>query len=574
MRAGDVISLNVNLSGSGIFGASGSISYDTSSLELRSIETVIGGSWQAVVSGTNFTVEDTTQQSPISGSTTLFKITFAVKNVSAGTSVSASANITVSDKQSETTATGGGYKTSVLPPLSQNNYLSSLNVSGGTLSPAFDSSVTNYSVSVPFEVSSLQISATSADSSSTVSVYSPQLAPGEVTAASVTVTAQSGASRVYTISVSRDQDPNYEPSSDGSLSEITVSPGILSPRFSADIKNYIVYLPFEVESVDISAVATDEKAEGVSTEGGDNLQVGDNTATVTCIAEDGSETEYSILLRRFDENGEATESYDNNEDEDSVAVIDTEVLKQQIVKSADTGGTVYIDVSNSPIIDGEVFIELAAIDGGKLYIDVGGAKLLFSSEHMINPVAKPYDLSFKQGAVSSEFILPHFANHEMTFLLEFNDIPLAGPTRLDIETNFAPGQIVNVYRYDKQTGELISVAEDITVGDGSVVCYYSDTLGEFVISPEDVSTAKSSDILVRQNELLSSEGTDGGTNIFMIVVVNSLLIGSILYRTFSDIYYKKNKGPNNIKLGHFKLNLKYNSKTELKLSLFYCCIFI
>jgi mannan endo-1,4-beta-mannosidase len=90
-------------------------------------------------------------------------------------------------------------------PLSVNADLSALTVDGGTLSPAFDAATTAYTVSVPNSVKTVTVSGTAADSNATVSgiVTLSELVAGTPQTATITVTAPSGATKVYTVEVTR-----------------------------------------------------------------------------------------------------------------------------------------------------------------------------------------------------------------------------------------------------------------------------------------------------------------------------------------------------------------------------------
>ncbi len=87
---------------------------------------------------------------------------------------------------------------------STNADLSSLTVSGYTLSPAFAKNTTAYTVSVPSGVSSVKITAKAADAKAKVSVSGgTNLLAGSDNKVTVTCTAESGAKKVYTITVKR-----------------------------------------------------------------------------------------------------------------------------------------------------------------------------------------------------------------------------------------------------------------------------------------------------------------------------------------------------------------------------------
>lgn len=299
IRAGDTITLSFNLNGSGIFGASGTLSYDSNQVTLTGTTQKIGSPWAVEFNGNNFVAYDNNLSNPINSNKTLFTVTFKVKSVAAGTNIKISyTGVTASDGSADKNVGTVTYSKSLSAPLSTDNNLASLTVSNATISPAFSAGTTNYSTSVPFEISKLNVSATAADSKAKVSVNSPNLIPNGTTKVTVTVTAENGAKKTYTISVKRAQDPNYKPSDNNKLSGIAVEGFLLSPGFTADNTNYIVWLPYETTSVKIAGSAADSKA-SVEVVGGDNLAAGqDNPVKVVCTAENGDKKEYTVIVKR------------------------------------------------------------------------------------------------------------------------------------------------------------------------------------------------------------------------------------------------------------------------------------
>ena len=138
---------------------------------------------------------------------------------------------------------------------STNNYLANLRVNGGELSPGFDRNITEYSVSVPFEISSLNVNASVEDGTASVSVYNTNLISEETVDVSVTVTAENGSTRTYILHTLRGKDPNKILSTNNYLATLTISDGLLSPGFSKEQEQYIVYLPYEVGNINIDYIA-------------------------------------------------------------------------------------------------------------------------------------------------------------------------------------------------------------------------------------------------------------------------------------------------------------------------------
>lgn len=93
------------------------------------------------------------------------------------------------------------------PGKSGNNALSTLTVSAGTLTPAFDPAITEYTLSLPSQSDRLTITANPSDSRATVQGDGDiSLQDGE-TSLSVVVTAEDGSAKTYTITVQVAQAP-------------------------------------------------------------------------------------------------------------------------------------------------------------------------------------------------------------------------------------------------------------------------------------------------------------------------------------------------------------------------------
>lgn len=309
VRAGDTITLTLHLSGSNLLGVQGALSYDSNQVELKETELLIGNEWMLECYGNNFVIYDNGQKHPINGSVAILKITLKVKsNVAVGTTIRVSCTDTIASAGKEDIPLGAiSYTTTIAPPASTDNNLKSLTVSNATISPAFSAGTTAYTAEVPFSVSKLDVKATANDSKAKVTVNSPNLTPGGTTKVTVTVTAENGSTKTYTIAVKREQDPNYVPSTNNDLSGITVDGFLLSPVFSSEITNYIIWLPYETESVAINGTAADGLA-SVRVEGGENLVAGaDNEIKVICTAEDGTEKVYTIIAKRAPAHDGSTE---------------------------------------------------------------------------------------------------------------------------------------------------------------------------------------------------------------------------------------------------------------------------
>lgn len=307
VRAGDTVTVTLNVTGNGIYGASGILSYDSNQLTLVSTQTVIGAAWAVEFNGNHFVAYDNNLSTPVQGTAALFTLTFKVGNMEPGTAIAVSCDeMVVSDGALDTKVGTISYRATVEEPVSADNSLKTLTVSNAAISPAFDPNVTTYTASVPFATKRLDVSVVPA-AKATVNVNCPNLTPGGTTKVTITVTAENGESKVYTINTFRAQDPNYVESSNNNLSSIKVQGFLLSPAFDTKVTEYVVWLPYETESVSVSATAADYKAD-VRIEGGKDLVAGaDNEIKVICTAEDGTEKVYTVIAKRAAAHDDGTE---------------------------------------------------------------------------------------------------------------------------------------------------------------------------------------------------------------------------------------------------------------------------
>ena len=299
VRAGDTITLTF-YAGGGIFGGSGSVAYDASLLTLQGYSQTVGGSWAVEFNGNNFVFYDNSMASPINDGVAIFTATFLVNSgVAAGTGVTVTASgVTLSDGQADTDAGSPSYSVTIAEPLSGNCNLATLDVSNATISPAFSGGVTEYSASVPYEVSTLSVAATAEHPGAQVSIGDTYLYEAATTPVKVTVTAENGAAKTYTIYVSRPRDPNYVESDNCNLSDLWVEGFVLSPAFAVDVDKYYVWLPYETETVTVGATTEDSKA-SVSVDSSMVLEHGKGTdIPVTVTAENGNQKVYVVTAVR------------------------------------------------------------------------------------------------------------------------------------------------------------------------------------------------------------------------------------------------------------------------------------
>lgn len=166
---------------------------------------------------------------------------------------------------------------------SKDSTLSALSVKEGKITPEFNKDVKEYALTIPYETTAINVTATPTDSKATVAVEgNKELKEGENTV-TVKVTAEDGSTSNYIIKVARKRVPlalkslviKYE-NQTGELIEIP-----LNPAFSFDKLEYTLEdLEYWVKSLSIEAISNIEGAT-IDIQGADNLQIGENTITIS-----------------------------------------------------------------------------------------------------------------------------------------------------------------------------------------------------------------------------------------------------------------------------------------------------
>lgn len=166
---------------------------------------------------------------------------------------------------------------------SKDSTLSALTVKEGAITPEFKKDIKEYALTIPYETSEVNVTATPTDSKATVAVEgNKDLKEGENTV-TVKVTAEDGSTSNYVIKVTRKRVPvalksliiKYE-NQEGELIELP-----LNPTFGFDKLEYTLEdLEYWVEKLSIEAIPNIKEAT-VDIQGADSLQTGENTIIIT-----------------------------------------------------------------------------------------------------------------------------------------------------------------------------------------------------------------------------------------------------------------------------------------------------
>lgn len=198
-------------------------------------------------------------------------------------------------------------------------------------------------------------------------------------------------------------------SSDNTLKSLVLSNGTLSPAFSSKTKNYTATVDNSVTSLAITATPTNAAAKVTSVSGKDNLEVGENTITITVKAENGVTTTYTIVVTRRNETD--PENTDIPEEQKIYEVsgnrwkLSTEILEEEIPQDF-TLTTILIDNLEYPCLS----------------FDKGGLDLIkMTSEDGLNTGLFVYDQ--QQGAIYSFAKISGEEHYVIILMPDVSEVP-------------------------------------------------------------------------------------------------------------------------------------------------------
>jgi len=150
--------------------------------------------------------------------------------------------------------------------LSTNDNLSSVTLSNGTLSPAFNKNISTYAVTLEYAVSSIKITPIKEETNASIKINGIAVISGGTSSdinvpvgssqILIEVTAQDNTTKkTYTINVSR------VGSTDSSLKDLLVSAGQLDKMFSKNTYHYTVTLSNDVSSISVKPVVNEINAQ-------------------------------------------------------------------------------------------------------------------------------------------------------------------------------------------------------------------------------------------------------------------------------------------------------------------------
>lgn len=206
---------------------------------------------------------------------------------------------------------------------SSNNNLSSLKADIGTFDIEFDKDVTVYTLTVPSDAKEVILSGALEDLLSSVDgLYKYELTEDKTTAI-ITVTAEDGSTKVYTVYIIKEKPVVTTPvvyyySSNNYLKLLEVSGYEL--EFDKNKEEYTLSVKNDVTSLDITAVAEDSRAR-VEITGNEKFKVGKNTIVISVKAENGDVREYKLVVTKEDDKSTTLSEAESSNTAEKVVII-------------------------------------------------------------------------------------------------------------------------------------------------------------------------------------------------------------------------------------------------------------
>ena len=302
---------NVNDAVGGIVSVGGNLTFDNEYLEYVSSTGASSPYTFQINTNANYIIAglDPTLSNGITTKTQVF--TFVFKAKKEGTTKVTLTNQKLSDTTAKITANvidkiitiGGNSSTK-----SSDANLKSLSVDGYDLSSPFNPDTMSYEVTVPSDVTEVNISGSKSDNGASITGLGKITLTGDETTASIKVTAEDGTTKTYTIKIKKAS--KNEKSSDATLKSLDVSGYTLSPIFNKNVTTYSMKVTNNITALKVSALPTDDKAT-VQITGNSGWKEGVNTITIKVTAEDGTTNTYTVNVTRESSKKEETKSSNN-----------------------------------------------------------------------------------------------------------------------------------------------------------------------------------------------------------------------------------------------------------------------
>lgn len=474
----------------GIFGLTSNLNYDSNKLEITGSSAESGF---ALTLGTKIVVDHTESKS---GNFNFARVTFKAKNgfaVGETTQISLS-NVVGSDGTQDVSGSGSSITINMVPPKSINNFLTSLETNAGTIN--FSKNTLSYTLIVDNAVSSANITGTLEDSKATVSGLGNKKLKVYSNPFNITVTAENGATRRYTLNIiRRDESGNVGAlSTNNALKSLGLD--VCSLSFSADTLEYACEVDNLIEAYVLNAEVADNKAT-LTKEAPEKLSLGPNIIKLSITAESGDIRVYTITITRS--TSAPTVSIDKLEEalktltSDEVGIIEPEdgIVSDAILNLIKTSQKTLVvkgqDESGSTQYEWH-------IDGSKITTSTSiNTKLIMS--------------------ISFESKIDELLNHARGIFLDFDkneSLPEGTFVKVKVSHMYSDGEFVKLYYYDTLEEKMTLKEESLEVIDGHVMIPLSHT-SEYVLTKAILNAP-------------SSNTSDSSSTLWMMIAGLELLL--------------------------------------------------
>lgn len=408
-------------------------------------------------------------------------------------------NVTVTAQDNATIKT---YQVTVKRMPSSDANLSSLTLSTGDLSPAFNPATFNYTSSVLNSIASTMVTPGTSGVNQIITVNGVVVASGAASAAiplaagdnliAIKVTAEDGTTtKNYSLVISR------APSGDAGLAGLNLSAGTLNPAFATNSTVYTAAVSNDVTNVLLTPTSSQPDAtivvNGSSVLSGAAstpiaLNVGANTVTTTVTAQDGfTKKDYIVTISRAGSADATLANFTLSTGTLTPAFLSSTLVYNTTVSYATTSIAVtpFVNEANA-----RVAINSAAVASGSLSNNItlnAGLTIITAIVTAQDGTTKTYTLNVKRAAssnanlsslgVSAGVLSPAFIGNKTDYTLVVgnqNNVLTITPIKSD------PGASITVNGVTVASGS-VSQAIPLTVGGGNLI--------DIVVTAEDGSTA-------------------------------------------------------------------------------------
>ncbi len=278
--------ISINVQGDSIIGFDGKL---VTSSNLKVVEVTRLSDWQGDANSTHMQYYKDAQE----GKVDIAKVTLQASNTTTGSDEYLKVSeiicyglndlneVRVADAQANIRLTATG------------NNLSSLSVSGGTLTPTFQSDIINYSTSVNANKTTIQATTNNTNASISGDTGEVNLNYG-LNTFKINVRSESGTTKTYTLLITR---PDTR-STNNNLNTLVINGKKI--EIKEEVLDYLYQVGEEVEEIKIETILKDQKASFVDGYGPRTVSLakGKNIIEIRTKAENGGEKSYVLVVTR------------------------------------------------------------------------------------------------------------------------------------------------------------------------------------------------------------------------------------------------------------------------------------